>query len=70
MGGRFGRGEDHHDAKLSEDDVRLLRAAKAERDRLLAEAAQLSADALAQKMEISPDVIRRVWRGDSWSHVA
>lgn len=57
-------------AKLQEDDVRLLRAAKVERDRLLAEASELSATALGVKMGVQPDTIRRIWRHEIWSHVS
>lgn len=65
----FRGGADHHDAKLDDDLVRAIRAAKVERDRLLAEAAELSATSLGRKMDVHEDTIRKIWRCEIWSHV-
>lgn len=63
------RGEKHYRAKLTDDDVRLIRRAEIERRRLREQAEQLSNRALAEKFGVSPRCIERVL-GDGWSHVA
>lgn len=58
------RGEAHYNAKLSDDDVRLVRACVAERQRLLREARELSDAKLAEKFGCHPNTI---WKIASYS---
>lgn len=67
---RFPVGESHHRAKLTEDDVRLLRQAKERHDELKAQADAYSAARMAEFTGIHVDVVRRIWRGENWSHVS
>lgn len=72
MGATFAtapRGEAHYRAKLTEHDVRLLRALAAERRQLLEQAAELSNAALAAKFGVTPACVERVLYGQTWSHV-
>lgn len=62
-------GEKHKDAKLTESDVRIIRDLVAERDRLLAEARKLTYQAIAEKFDIHEGHVRRIVRGDVWSHI-
>lgn len=55
--GRSQRGERHHAAKLTEDDVRAIRAS------------DLSGPALAAKYGVSPFTIYKLLDGRSWAHV-
>lgn len=48
--------------KLTPDDVRLIRAACAERRRLLDEAAKYSNANLAEKFGVTPNYIDRIYR--------
>ena len=64
------RGEECWNAILTEDDVRLIHQAVAERDRLRAEASQLSNAALAEKLGCSVRTIERVTSRSGWVHVA
>ena len=63
------RGEEHYHATLTADDVRLIRAAVAERARLIAEARKLSDRALAEKFECHPHTIWKVSSREGWAHV-
>ncbi len=62
-------GVDHWNAKLTEDDVRLIRALVEERAMHLAEARKLTDAAIAEKFEVHPNTIWKVYR-TSWTHVA
>lgn len=64
------RGESHYRAKLTEEDVRNIRALAAERRALLDRAAALSTPAIAEKYEVKPSCIERVIYGQTWSHVS
>lgn len=63
------RGMQHYRAKLTDDDVRLIRAAAARRRELLNEAARLSTRVLAEKFEVAPTTIERIVYRERWSHV-
>ena len=63
------RGSDRWNAKLTDDDVRLMRELVAERERLLAEARKLSDKEIAAKFEVHPNTVWKVCKRDSWSHV-
>ena len=63
------RGSDHYRSKLTEDDVRLIRAAVEHRRNLIAEANKLSDTNLAEKMGVTRSSIGRIVYGNSWSHV-
>lgn len=63
------RGSELPWAKLSEDDVKLIRAAAVERERLRAEARQLSNVALAEKFEVHERTIEKVLQFETWIHV-
>ena len=54
------RGERNHRAKLTEDDVRLIRALGAE---------GMTHRGLAAKFEVSKRAIEAVLTGQSWRHV-
>lgn len=65
------RGEYHYRSSLTNDDVRLIRALVAERQRLLSEAAKLSNRAIADKFNLmNDDYVRRIHKREAWSHVA
>lgn len=64
------RGESHYAAKLTEDDVRALRAIVAERRQLLDRLAAISNKALAEKFDVKESCIERVIYGQTWTHVA
>lgn len=55
--GRKRRGSDHSQAKLTEDDVRMIRASS------------LSGCALARTLGVTPCLVSRIRRGLSWVHV-
>lgn len=63
------RGERHYRAKLTEDDVRLIREAAEYRAKLLAEAASLSNASLAEKFDVTPSAIGRILYNGAWGHV-
>ena len=63
------RGADRYNAKLSEDDVRLIRALVAERERLLTEARKLTDAKIAAKFEIHENTVWKVRQKASWIHV-
>lgn len=64
------RGSDLPQAKLNDDDVRLIRAAVRERDRLKREASELSNYALARKFGVHTRTVEKITQGESWAHVA
>lgn len=63
------RGESHYRAKLTNDDVRLIREAAEYRRKLIAEAASLSDANLAEKFGVSKSAIGRVLYSGAWGHV-
>lgn len=63
------RGSDHYKAILTEDDVRIIRAAAEERARLRAEASRLSNLELAFKFGVGKKCIERIVARQTWSHV-
>lgn len=63
------RGEKHHLSKLTDDDIKLLLACKAERDRLLEEAKKLTNKQLAAKFDIHERTVERVFYRGGWAHV-
>lgn len=63
------RGSDHYAARLTEDDVRLIRAAGRERRRLLDDARRLSDAELAAKFECGVSTISRILSRQLWAHV-
>lgn len=67
--GHAPRGEQHYLSSLTEDDVRLIKQALAERRRLAKAARELSNRQLAAKMECSPQTIANIAAGRTWSHV-
>ena len=63
------RGEARWNAVLTDDDVRLIHQAVAERDRLRAEANRLSNAALAEKLGCHVRTVEKVVQRTSWVHV-
>lgn len=63
------RGEDCHNAKLTEADAALILQCVAERERLRLEAAKLSNYALAEKFNVHVRTIERVTQRRGWIHV-
>jgi hypothetical protein len=63
------RGTDRWNAKLSEDDVRLIRDLVAEREALRAEVRKLTDAKIAEKFEVHPNTVRKLCQGGSWIHV-
>ncbi|MDE2467328.1 MAG: hypothetical protein KGL35_00910 [Bradyrhizobium sp.] len=63
------RGSDLPQSKLDDGDVRLIRAAVVERDRLKREASSLSNCSLARKFGVHTRTIEKIVQGESWVHV-
>ena len=63
------RGSAHYKAKLTEDDVRLIRECLAERERLLREARKLSNKRLGEKFDVTEVCIENIAYFRSWCHV-
>jgi len=63
------RGEDHYNARLTEEDVRWIRQLGAERSALLERARELSNMQLAEKFSVTRHTIERVLSRERWSHV-
>jgi hypothetical protein len=63
------RGRDRWNAKLTDDDVRLMRSLVAERERLLTEARKLTDAAIAEKFEVHPNTVWKVCKRDTWVNV-
>jgi transcription initiation factor IIF auxiliary subunit len=63
------RGSAHHNAKLNEDDVRLVLQLVAERDYHLAEAKKLTNEEIAKKFDVHVRTIDRVTQRSGWIHV-
>jgi hypothetical protein len=64
---RVKRGSQLPQSKLHESDVRLIRQAVAERDRLKAQLSQLSNASLAKKFDVHVRTIDRITTGENWS---
>ncbi len=64
------RGQQLPHAKLTEDDVRLIRELVAHREDLIQQARQLSAAKIAEKFDVHQRTIEKVINGYSWGHVA
>ena len=56
-------------AKLTDEDVRLIRKCVAERERLRQEANQLSNESLAKKFDVSLRTIDRITQRRGWIHI-
>jgi len=63
------RGEEHYAAKLTADDVRIIRAAGRERKKHLIEAAKLSDRVLADKFGVSKSSIGMIINKRKWGCV-
>lgn len=63
-------GERHHHAKLTEADVRSLRAIAAERAQLRDRMAAISNESLASALGVNVRSIKRVIAGRAWKHIA
>jgi hypothetical protein len=63
------RGDDHYNAKLTADDVRLIRDALVERAKLLKEARRLSNKQLGAKFGVGKRCIEQIAARESWGHV-
>ena len=55
--------------KLTEDDVRLIRAMHDERKRLAKDMSELTCNAIANKFDISPSTVHEITSGYIWKHV-
>ena len=55
-------GEQAHTAKLSDDDVRLIRQLEPPKYR------EVAAD-VAEKFEVSMSTVLQIWKGATWTHV-
>ena len=63
------QGTNHHAHRLTEDDVRIIRKAAVERDRLKAEAKTLSNEELGKKFGVRAATISEVITYKTWIHV-
>jgi hypothetical protein len=63
------RGIDHPNAKLTPDDLRLIKNLVAEREKLLQQAKKLTNAIIAQKFDVHPNTIDRVARRQIYYHV-
>lgn len=68
-GTKVKRGEDLPQSKLDALDVHLIKEAVKERQRLKAEATQLSNCSLARKFGVHTRTIEKVVQGCTWVHV-
>jgi predicted transcriptional regulator len=64
------RGVDRWNAKLNDEDVRLILALVDERTRLLSEAKKLTDAKIAEKFDVSENTIQKISRRITWIHVA
>ena len=62
-------GEERYNAKLTEDDVRLIILLGRQKKRLLAEAKKLSNMEIARKFEVSKSTIEGIINGAKWKHM-
>jgi len=63
------RGEKHYNAKLSEEDVRLIKQLIHQRRTLMQQLARVSNKAIAEKFEVSTRTIDKISEGYSWIHI-
>lgn len=63
------RGQDLPHAKLTDDDVRLIRELVSHRNDLVRQARDLSAIKIAEKFDVHHRTIERVTQGESWGHI-
>lgn len=59
-------GEKRFNAKLTDEDIALIRELRSERERLRAEAAQLSDMEIARKFDVHPNTIWKIGARVSW----
>ena len=64
------RGSELPWAKLTEDDVRLIREIVAEREEMKKQLKWMTNAALAEKFGVSLNAMERAVTGESWAHVA
>lgn len=64
------RGMDLPQSRLTDEDVRLIRALVEERERHREEAAKLTNAKLAEKFGVHVRTIDKVTAGENWGHVA
>lgn len=64
------RGRNRWNAKLSDEDVTLIRALIAERERLLAEARKLTDKKIADKFGVHRNTIWKAAKYESWKHAS
>lgn len=58
-----------YNAKLTDDDVRHIRALREYREKLLAEAKTLTDAKIAEKFEVHPNVVWKIGNRGAWVHV-
>lgn len=63
------RGSQHHNAKLTEEDVKLIIELGEERLRLKAELEKVKQSAVAEKFGVVASVISRIQNAHDWRHV-
>ena len=63
------RGENHYAAKLTNDDVRHIRALVEERRALAKRLSALSNRSIAEKFDVTTSCIERVIYGQTWTHI-
>lgn len=64
------QGSRHHAAKITEEDVKLIRELDQERRALEAKVKGLSQSAIADKFNISKQRVWEICSGGGWSHVS
>lgn len=65
----YKRGSERKDAKLTENDVRLIREMLDERKRLKSQLKLISSKTLAEKFEVSVHTIHAISQEKTWLHV-
>lgn len=63
------RGSELKQSKLNESDIKIILMAVSERERLRAEASQLSNKSLAKKFDVHYRTIEKIVSGATWRHV-
>ena len=64
------RGQDLPHAKLTDDDVKMIREMIEHREELKRQASELTAAKIAEKFGVHVRTIDRVSTGENWGHVA
>jgi FixJ family two-component response regulator len=64
------RGSELPHAKLTEDDIRLIRSFMAEREQMKAMLRGMTNQAIAEKFDVHRRTIDRITSGETWGHVA